>query len=193
QNGTRMDVIILDYLSLYDTRAQTGNNPEEYKVGVFKSYCKTLDVLGVSTVQVKKEAEDRVMRTGGYLNQHDLFWVRPDKGNLITTMNRVYKSNFEVSPDGYADSDNRHKPFLDDNGQPELTPNMCMVVVKNSVASAYESAYFHFDYDHMRLCEGIHHDYYFDKQFRMLLPKDHPHASAITHAIHTGTFDPSLL
>jgi hypothetical protein len=97
-NGVQVDVIVIDYLSLYDTRGQA-NNLEEYKAGVFKAYCSSLDVLGITTIQVKKEAEDRVMDKGGMLSQHDLYYVRPDKANLITTMNRIYKPMIEVDPD----------------------------------------------------------------------------------------------
>lgn len=146
--GKTVDVVVLDYLSLYETRGKA-NNLEEYKVGLFKSYCKALDVLGVTTIQVKKDAEDRVISKGGFLTQHDLYWVRPDKGNLISTMNRVLRR--DPNRDG--------KPFLDVNGQPEPTPNFSIVTAKNSVASPHEYAYFHFDFKYMRIREGLHPHY----------------------------------
>lgn len=173
QSGVRIDVIILDYLSLYDTRAQvTGNNVEEYKAGILKSWCKSLDVLGVSTVQVKKEAEERVKTYGGFLTQHDLYWIRADKGNLITTMNRVYKTNFEVNPSCDLEDKQAFKPFLDENGNPEQTPNFCMVTAKNSVASPFEYSYFHFDFDRMAICEGLHPDYHYDQFYRIVMRRD---------------------
>lgn len=178
-NGSRIDVIILDYLSLYDTRAQiTGNNVEEYKAGVLKSYCKSLDVLGVSTVQVNKVASDRVKSKGGFLSEDDLFWIRADKGNLITTMNRVFKTNLEINPDLSLDMDGKeiYKPYLDENGNPELTPNFCMVTAKNSVASPFEFAYFHFDFDRMKICEGVAPGYHYNSFHHILLPNDHPQA-----------------
>lgn len=148
-SGQQIDVIVLDYLSLYETRGKA-NNLEEYKVGLFKSYCKALDVLGVTTIQVKKDAEDRVIKRGGFLTQHDLYWVRPDKGNLISTMNRVLRQEPATG-----------LPFLDINGQPEPTANFTIVTAKNSVASPHEYAYFHFDFKRMRIREGLHPDYYF--------------------------------
>lgn len=147
-NDETVDVVILDYLSLYETRG-SANNLEEYKVGLFKSYCKSLDVLGVTTTQVKKESEERVKKNGGFLNQHDLYWVRPDKGNLISTMNRCYR----------LDAERDYKPYLDENGQPEATPNFSIVTAKNSVASPHEYAYFHFDFNRMSIVEGLHPDY----------------------------------
>jgi 5S rRNA maturation endonuclease (ribonuclease M5) len=168
-NNVRVDVIVLDYLSLYETRGRA-NNLEEYKVGIFKSYCKSLDVLGVSTVQVNKDAEDRVKNKGGFLTQHDLYWVRADKGNLISTMNRLYKSRAEVEPWEHLDRHEYYKPYLDENGQAEPTPNFAMITVKNSVSSPYEYAYFHFDFVHMCVREGLHPEYYFDRELGQVLP-----------------------
>ena len=148
-DGKEIDVVVLDYLSLYDTKAQS-NNVEEYKVGLFKSYCKTLDVLGVSTVQVNQSASDRVVKSGGFLTALDLYYIRPDKGNLISTMNRVLRSDPATD-----------KPYLDLNGQPEPTSNIAIVTAKNSVASPQEYAYFHFDFKRMRICEGLHPDYHY--------------------------------
>jgi hypothetical protein len=167
--GIRIDIIVLDYLSLYDTRGKA-NNIEEYKVGVFKSYCKSLDVLGVTTSQVNKEAEDRVLHKGGFLTQHDLFWVRADKGNLISTMNRMYKSRIQVESN--LDPKDFYKPYIDENGQPEPTPNFTLLTVKNSVASPFNYAYFHFDYERMAIREGLHPDYYYDEYEGAVLPKE---------------------
>lgn len=159
-NDKQVDILVIDYLSLYDTRG-TANNLEEYKAGVFKAYCKSLDVLGISTVQVNKASEDRVTGHGGMLNQHDLHFVRPDKANLITTMNRIYKPMIEVDPD--CEPTKATRPYLDSNGQPEPTPNFAMLVVKNSVGQPFHYAYFHTDYNRLRVVEGLHPDYYFDK------------------------------
>lgn len=169
-NNVKVDIIVLDYLSLYETRGKA-NNLEEYKVGLFKSYCKSLDTLGVSTVQVNKEAEDRVTRKGGFLTQHDLYWVRADKGNLISTMNRIYKTRAEVELWENLDHHDMGKPYLDENGQPEPTPNFAIVTVKNSVSSPFEYAYFHFDFTHMRVCEGLHPDYFYDKSLGQVMPR----------------------
>ncbi len=169
-SGTKVDIVILDYLSLYESRGKA-NNLEEYKVGIFKSYCKSLDVLGVSTVQVNKDAEERVKHKGGFLTQHDLYYVRADKGNLISTMNRLYKTRGEVESWSDLDKYEIGKPYIDENGQPEPTPNFAVITVKNSVSSPYEYAYFYFDFVHMRVCEGIHPDYYFDKGMNQIMPK----------------------
>ena len=109
------------------------------------------------------------MDRGGMLNQHDLYWVRPDKANLITTMNRIYKPMIEVDPD--CDPTKAIKPYLDSNGQPEPTPNFAMLVVKNSVGLPFNYAYFHTDYDRLRVVEGLHPDYYFDKFYNFPLHK----------------------
>lgn len=171
--GIRIDVIILDYLSLYDTRSQAGNNPEEYKVGLFKSYCKSLDVLGISTVQVNKQAEDRVKAHGGYLTQHDLHYVRADKGNLISTMNRIYQPKFEALP---VDSNEpaHWKPHIDVNGNPVLTPNIALVTAKNSVGKPFEYAFFHFDWLRLRIIEGLHPDYEYDGKKGIVVKKEEP-------------------
>lgn len=166
----QIDVLILDYLSLYETRGRS-SNLEEYKVGIFKSYCKSLDVLGVSTVQVNKDAEDRVKNKGGFLTQHDLYWVRADKGNLISTMNRLYKSRAEMELWENLERYEMAKPWLDENGQPEPTPNFAIITVKNSVSSPYEYAYFHFDFAHMCVREGLHPEYYFDKEYGQVFPR----------------------
>lgn len=172
-NGIRIDIIILDYLSLYDTRATvTGNNVEEYKAGVFKSWCKALDVLGVSTVQVKKEAEDRVKTKGGNLTQHDLYWVRADKGNLITTMNRVYKTKWEMVPSATQSDSDYAKPYLDESGNPAPTPNFCMVTAKNSVATPFEYSFFHFDFDRMCIVEGLAPHYMYSHELGIVVPTD---------------------
>jgi hypothetical protein len=109
------------------------------------------------------------MDKGGMLSQHDLYYVRPDKANLITTMNRIYKPMIEVDPD--CDPTRATRPYLDNNGQPELTPNFAMLVVKNSVGLPYHYAYFHFDFDHLRVVEGLHPDYYFDKFYNYPMKK----------------------
>lgn len=166
----RIDIVILDYLSLYETRGKA-NNLEEYKVGIFKSYCKSLDVLGVTTSQVNKDAEDRVIHKGGFLTQNDLFFVRGDKGNLISTMNRIYKPRIQVELAENLDAKDYYKPYLDENNQPVPTPNFAIFTVKNSVASPYDYAHFHFDFDHMRVREGLHPDYYYDKTEGAVLPK----------------------
>jgi hypothetical protein len=163
-NGQQIDIVVVDYLSLYETRGRA-NNLEEYKAGVFKAYCKSLDVLGITTVQVNKEAEDRVKHRGGMLNQHDLYWVRPDKANLITTMNQCYRSTVDVNPD--CNPSDATKPYLDSNNQPEWTPNFAMLHVKNSVGQPFHFSYFHWDYDHLRAVEGLHPDYYFDKFYQI--------------------------
>lgn len=169
--NVQVDVIVLDYLSLYETKGRA-NNLEEYKVGIFKSYCKSLDVLGVSTVQVNKDAEDRVKNKGGFLTQHDLYWVRADKGNLISTMNRLYRSRAEMESWNTLERHEMAKPWLDENGQPEPTPNFAIITVKNSVSSPYEYAYFHFDFAHMCVREGLHPDYYFDKGLGQVMPRE---------------------
>lgn len=166
--GIRIDIIVLDYLSLYETRGKA-NNLEEYKVGLFKSYCKSLDVLGVTTSQVNKDAEDRVLNKGGFLTQHDLYFVRGDKGNLISTMNRIYKPRIQVESN--LNEKDWYKPYIDENGQPEPTPNFTLLTVKNSVASPFNYAYFHFDYERMAVNEGLHPDYYYDKTEGAVLPK----------------------
>lgn len=165
-NGVQVDIVVIDYLSLYDTRGQA-NNLEEYKAGVFKAYCNSLDVFGITTIQVKKEAEDRVADRGGMLNQHDLYWVRPDKANLITTMNRIYKPMIEV--DLNCDPSKATRPYLDSSGQSEATPNFAMLVVKNSVGLPNHHAYFHFDFNRLRVIEGLHPHYYFDKFYNFPL------------------------
>jgi hypothetical protein len=167
-NNENIDVVVMDYLSLYETRG-TANNLEEYKAGVFKAYCNSLDVLGISTVQVKKEAEDRVVNRGGFLGKHDLYWVRPDKANFITTMNVIYKPRIEV--ENGLDPSEAVKPYLNLNGEPEPTPNFGMSVVKNSVGSPYHHAYFHFDYDHLRVIEGLHPDYEYSKTYGIPIKK----------------------
>jgi hypothetical protein len=138
-------------------------------VGVFKAYCKSLDVLGVTTSQVNKDAEDRILNKGGFLTQHDLFYVRGDKGNLISTMNRIYKPRIQVEAN--LSEKDYYKPYIDENGQPEPTPNFTLLTVKNSVASPFNYAYFHFDYECMAVREGLHPDYYYDKQEGAVLPK----------------------
>lgn len=168
--NVRIDIVVLDYLSLYETRGKA-NNLEEYKVGVFKSYCKSLDVLGVTTSQVNKDAEDRVIHKGGFLNQNDLFWIRADKGNLISTMNRIYKPRCQVEILENLKPHEYYLPFLDENNQPSPTPNFAVFTVKNSVSSPFEYAYFHFDFQHMRVCEGLHPDYYYDRAEGAVLPK----------------------
>lgn len=176
-NGTQVDIIVLDYLSLYDTKSDNaGNNVEEYKAGIFKSWCKSLDVLGVSTVQVNKSSEDRVIQKGGFLTQHDLHWIRPDKGNLISTMNRIYCSNFEMRPESDKNDPHRFRPYLDENGSPLPTPNLCIVTAKNSVSSPHEYSYFHFDFTHMVIREGLHPDYHYDTQHHVILPNNHAKA-----------------
>jgi hypothetical protein len=167
--GLRIDIIVLDYLSLYETRGKA-NNLEEYKAGIFKSYCKSLDVLGVTTSQVNKDAEERVIHKGGFLNQNDLFWMRADKGNLISTMNRIYKPRIQVEIAENLDRKDWYKPYINENGQPEPTDNFTIVTVKNSVSNPFDYAYFHFDFTHMKVCEGLHPDYYFDKQEGAVLP-----------------------
>ena len=173
ENGIRIDVIILDYLSLYNLRDDDGKNSEENKAFLFKAWCKSLDVLGVSTVQVNKVSEDRVIHKGGFLTQHDLHWIRPDKGNLISTMNTILATNFEMKADCYKGDLNYNKPYLNENGLPMYTPNIVMVTAKNSVASAQEFSYFHFDFTRMRICEFLHPEYIYDDYNKLILPRDH--------------------
>jgi hypothetical protein len=170
QNGRQVDILIIDYLSLYETHG-TANNLEEYKAGVFKAYCKSLDVFGITTVQVNKSSEDRVTDKGGMLNQHDLYWLRPDKANLITTMNRVYVPRFAVE-NGLSGHD-AIKPLLDANGQAEPTPNFAMLVVKNSVGKPFHQCYFYMDYERLRVVEGLHPDYQYDPFYRYPIHKQY--------------------
>lgn len=165
QQQRKIDVIIVDYLSLYDTRG-TANNAEEYKAQIFKSYCKALDVLGITTVQVRKESEERVKLKGGLLHQHDLYFLRPEKGNLISTMNILYTPMMDKFPDRTFDDRRKAlKPYINTFGQPEPTPNFILTIAKNSVGKPYTYAYFHIDYSHLVVREGIHPDFYYDENY----------------------------
>lgn len=164
----QVDVLILDYLSLYLIRA-VASNLEEYKVGLFKLYCKTLDVLGISTSQVNKAAEDHSKMRGRYLSAHDLHYVRPDKANLITTMNRLYLNNYSARLDEDMPPDEAVALYLDENDQPIPTPNLAIQTVKNSVNKPGLYAYFHFDFKRLRICEGLHPDYFYHDGYQAVM------------------------
>jgi hypothetical protein len=74
------------------------------------------------------------------------------------------------------DNPKARSPYIDENSSPIVTPNICMVTAKNSVASPHEYTYFHFDYAHMKICEGISPDYHYDKVNHLVLPNTHPKA-----------------
>lgn len=179
KSGQRIDVLILDYISVLPMPAGTSAaNEEEYKLKLFKQYCQRLDVAGITFSQVTKEARKRVHEYGGFYNAHDLYSIREDAGNLILTANwhMLTYSERLAELDLYDPQEAERirdevgtsksvmmRPYLDQNGVATYTPNFALYVCKNSVHSSDKYFWFHFDWQRIRVMEQAHPDYVVDQ------------------------------
>ncbi len=91
REGRRPALVVWDYLSSFRSRSSDENNQAENVMHSIKQFANTTGLATLALSQVLKSTEDRI-KSGEKLNlsSSDLYYVRPDKANLIIGLNPVY-------------------------------------------------------------------------------------------------------